>query len=224
MLQSAPPVIADAALASAASDANHAVAPGEVVVLIGTSYGSASLAASRPEASGHLPTEVSNTRLWFDNTPAPIVCARFGQAVAVAPFEVSSQPADYADAVRVSRAPARIPSPSASFPLYLGSFTLPAGAGSHSRSLIPAPFRKPLLCTVAIRFPIRHRWPYHEPAPASTSRGDRAAVPENRWGAREDRGHRLPRTVCWRRFGVGGGRPSRAGAIDRSFGAAARKC
>ena len=72
--------------ASAASYANQAVAPGEGVLLFGASYSPASLAASRPDASGHLPTEVSNARLWFDNTPASIVCARAGQTAAVVPF------------------------------------------------------------------------------------------------------------------------------------------
>lgn len=96
-------MIADAALASAASYANQAVAAGEVALLFGASYSPASLAASRPDASGHLPTEVSNARLWFDNTLAPIVCARAGQSAAVVPFEVGSQPADYAGAVRVAQ-------------------------------------------------------------------------------------------------------------------------
>ena len=157
-------MIADAALASAGSYANQAVASGEVVLLFGASYSPASLAASRPDASGHLPTAVSNTQLWFDNTPAPIVCARASQTAAVVPFEVSSEPADYAGRTS-SRGPAPIPSPIASFPLYPGFFTLPAVARAPFLDPSYSWFRRPLLSTVA--------FPYSPPAalsrpPAST--------------------------------------------------------
>jgi endo-1,4-beta-xylanase len=91
--QSAPPVLASATLANAASYASQAVAPGEVVVLFGATYGPAALAVSQPDESGHLPTEFSGTRLWFDNTPAPIVYTRVGQTAAVVPFEVANQTA-----------------------------------------------------------------------------------------------------------------------------------
>ena len=90
-LKSAPPVISDASLTNAASYATQAVAPGEVVVLFGATYGPASLAISQPDPSGRLPTAFSNTRVWFDSTPAPIVYTRIGQTAAVVPFAVAGQ-------------------------------------------------------------------------------------------------------------------------------------
>ena len=90
-LKSAPPVISDVSLTNAASYATQAVAPGEVVVLFGATYGPASLSMSQPDPSGRLPTAFSNTRVWFDNMPAPIVYARVGQTAAVVPFAVAGQ-------------------------------------------------------------------------------------------------------------------------------------
>jgi len=87
-LQASPPVIAGAALTSAASYANNAVAPGELVVLFGATFGPASLSLSQPDANGRIPTQFSDTRLLFDGAPAPILYARVGQTAAVVPFSV----------------------------------------------------------------------------------------------------------------------------------------
>ena len=92
-------------------------------------------------------------------------------------------------------------------PVARAPFSIPHTAGFAGHPCLPWRFVSLFAAGGAIT---------NSPRPRRLS-GDRAAVDE-RWGAREDRSHRLPRTVCWRRFVVGGGRPSRAGAIDGSFG------
>jgi endo-1,4-beta-xylanase len=78
VMQSAPPVISATGLVNAASYAGAPVAPGEIVVLFGASYGPAELAAS-------------GARLLFDGVPAPILYARVGQVGAVVPFETAGK-------------------------------------------------------------------------------------------------------------------------------------
>jgi len=90
-LQSSPPVISAAALTNAASYANGAVAPGEIVVLFGATFGPAALVFSQPDANGRIPSQVSGTRLLFDGVPAPILYTRVGQTAAVVPFSVDSK-------------------------------------------------------------------------------------------------------------------------------------
>lgn len=88
-LQTSPPVIADGALGSAASYVTDAVAPGELVVLYGATFGPASLAAAQPGEDGVIATKLSGTRLLFDGTPAPVLYSQVGQMSAVVPFEVA---------------------------------------------------------------------------------------------------------------------------------------
>jgi endo-1,4-beta-xylanase len=84
-----PPVISATALTNAASYANGAVAPGELMVLFGATFGPAVLALSQPDASGKLPSLFSDTRLLFDGVAAPILYTRVGQMAAAVPFSVA---------------------------------------------------------------------------------------------------------------------------------------
>jgi endo-1,4-beta-xylanase len=92
-LQTAPPVISSAGMTNAASYASAAVAPGEIVVLFGPTFGPASLAVSQADSSGKLPTQLSTARLLFDGVPAPLIYATVHQVSAVVPFAVAGKPA-----------------------------------------------------------------------------------------------------------------------------------
>lgn len=88
-LRQSPPVITAAGLANAASYASRAVAPGEIIVLFGPTYGPAALAVSTPGADGKLPTKLSDTRLLFDGMAAPLIYTVLGQVSAIVPFAVA---------------------------------------------------------------------------------------------------------------------------------------
>jgi endo-1,4-beta-xylanase len=77
-LQSAPPVISAAGFVNAAAYTGGAVAPGEIFVLFGATFGPADLATS-------------GVRILFDGVPAPLLYARVGQAAAVVPFELAGK-------------------------------------------------------------------------------------------------------------------------------------
>jgi|SRR5579872_29166 len=90
-LGTSPPVIAAAGLTSAASYANDAVAPGEIAVLFGATFGPASIAVAQADASGRLPVNVAGVRVLFDGIPAPLLYSRVGQVSAIVPFGVAGQ-------------------------------------------------------------------------------------------------------------------------------------
>jgi endo-1,4-beta-xylanase len=92
-LQTSPPVIAAAGLTNAASYANDAVSPGEIVVLFGATFGPASLIAAQADAGGRIPAQLSGARLLFSGVPAPILYASVGQASAIVPFSIAGSPA-----------------------------------------------------------------------------------------------------------------------------------
>lgn len=79
-LQNSPPVIKAAALTNAASYANNAVSPGEVIVLFGATFGPASLVVSQDQLAA--------TRLLFDGIAAPMLYSQVGQMSAVVPYAV----------------------------------------------------------------------------------------------------------------------------------------
>jgi uncharacterized protein (TIGR03437 family) len=82
VLETAPAVIDGSALANAASYATGAVAPGEIAVLFGASYGPPELATG---------STLSDVRLLFDGEPAQILYAQVGQVGAVAPFGIAGK-------------------------------------------------------------------------------------------------------------------------------------
>lgn len=90
-MQESAPVVKPEGLTSAASYAGGAVAPGEIVVLFGATFGPASLVYSQADASGMIPMVLSRTRLLFDGVPAPMIYARVGQIAAVVPFVLAGR-------------------------------------------------------------------------------------------------------------------------------------
>src|ERR1039458_2754833 len=90
-LQTSPPVISAAGLTNAASYANDALAPGEIAVLFGPTYGPASLAVAQADAIGKLPSQLSNTQVLFDGTAAPLLYAMAGQVSAIVPFGIAGK-------------------------------------------------------------------------------------------------------------------------------------
>jgi endo-1,4-beta-xylanase len=89
-LQTSPPVISGSAVTNAASYDKSAVAPGEIIVLFGATFGTASLSFSQLDASGRIPSQLSDARLLFDGVPAPIIYTRVGQTSAVVPFSIAN--------------------------------------------------------------------------------------------------------------------------------------
>jgi len=77
-MRTAPPVISAAGLVNAAGYTGGAVAPGEIVVLFGATYGPAEFATA-------------GVRVLFDGIPAPLIYARVGQVSAVVPFELAGK-------------------------------------------------------------------------------------------------------------------------------------
>jgi len=90
-LQNAPPTISANGLTNAASYANDAVSPGEIVTLFGANYGPISLTVAGVDADFKLPTTFSDTRLLFDNVPAPILYTQAGLISAIVPYSVSGK-------------------------------------------------------------------------------------------------------------------------------------
>jgi len=90
-LQSSPPAIPTNGLTNAASYANDAVSPGEIVTLFGANYGPASLAVAGVDANFKLPTQFSDTRLLFDGVPAPILYTQAGVMAAIVPYGIAGK-------------------------------------------------------------------------------------------------------------------------------------
>ena len=79
-------VPAVAAVANAASYAAGSIAPGEVVVIYGSSLGSATLTTKQLDASGLVSAALVGTRVLFDGTAAPLLYASANQVSAIAPY------------------------------------------------------------------------------------------------------------------------------------------
>jgi uncharacterized protein (TIGR03437 family) len=83
------PALSPGGVTNAASYANAAVSPGEVVVLFGTGLGPPALTPAPVDDSGFAATSVLTTRVLFDGIPAPLIYVRGNQVVAVVPYEVA---------------------------------------------------------------------------------------------------------------------------------------
>ena len=92
-LQTSRPVASAEGLVNAASYSGGAIAPGELVLLFGATYGPATLQISQMNNSGAVPAEWAQTRLLFDGAPAPVLYSRVGQVAAVVPFSIAGRPA-----------------------------------------------------------------------------------------------------------------------------------
>jgi len=78
-------------VANAANYFKDSVAPGENVVIFGTGIGPATLVQGTVSGNA-FPTTLGNTRVLFDNTPAPIIYASSGQTSVMVPYGVQGRP------------------------------------------------------------------------------------------------------------------------------------
>lgn len=90
-----PPVIPPvtvSTIANAASYAQGAVAPGEIIVVSGSGLGPAAQIVGTPDpATGLFATSVGGTRVLFDNVAAPIVNTSATQVTAIVPYEIDGK-------------------------------------------------------------------------------------------------------------------------------------
>ena len=82
-----PPSVS--AVVNAASFIQGAVAPGEVVTIVGSSLGPANPAGIQLDSSGSVATTIADTQVLFDGVPSPMIYASAGQVNAVVPFGVA---------------------------------------------------------------------------------------------------------------------------------------
>lgn len=92
-----PPVMAAGSplgftLVNAASQTVQAVAPGEVVSVLGLNLGPAGGVNEGPGGEGKLPSEAGGARLLFDGAPAPLLSVSQTEIRAVAPYEIEGRP------------------------------------------------------------------------------------------------------------------------------------
>ncbi len=87
----APPLPKLAAVTNAASFAVGPVAPGELITIFGSNIGPFTPAGLRLTSAGTVDTQLSETRVLFDGTPAPLVYVSQSQLSAIVPYEVFGQ-------------------------------------------------------------------------------------------------------------------------------------
>lgn len=80
-----------AAVVNAASFARGPVAPGQIVTVFGTNFGPPIPAGLRLNISGVVDTLLSDTRIFFDGVPAPMLYSSSGQLSAVVPYSVRNK-------------------------------------------------------------------------------------------------------------------------------------
>jgi len=76
-------------LVNAASNANGAIAPGEIVVLYGAGVGPSTLTQARLDVNGMYGTSLATTRVLFNGTPAPVLYTWSSQVSVIVPYNVS---------------------------------------------------------------------------------------------------------------------------------------
>ncbi len=83
--------ISPGGVVNAASLVSGAVAPGEVVSVFGAGLGPENGVDWRPDSYGRAGAFLADTRLFFDDTPAPLLYAQAGQISAVVPYTISGR-------------------------------------------------------------------------------------------------------------------------------------
>jgi uncharacterized protein (TIGR03437 family) len=81
------PVIAT--VTNAASYAQGAVAPGEIVTIFGSGIGPSTLVNMHITDSGTVDTSLGDTQVFFDGYPAPLIYSSATQVSAIVPYEVA---------------------------------------------------------------------------------------------------------------------------------------
>jgi uncharacterized protein (TIGR03437 family) len=89
VVASLPPVISSPTAVNAASFLPGSVAPGEIVTVFGSAIGPCFGTGPRLTRPGFLDSEVGNTRVLFDDVPAPLVYVSSSQVSAVVPYSVA---------------------------------------------------------------------------------------------------------------------------------------
>jgi uncharacterized protein (TIGR03437 family) len=79
----------DSPLVPAASRLPAAVAPGEIVRIVGRGIGPQNQAVAKVAAGGTWPTSIGGVQVTFNGVPAPLVTAQANQIVAITPFELN---------------------------------------------------------------------------------------------------------------------------------------
>jgi len=79
----------DSPLVPAASRPPSAVAPGEIVRIIGRGIGPQNQAGANLTAGGTMATSIGGVQVTFNGVPAPLVTAQANQIVAITPFELT---------------------------------------------------------------------------------------------------------------------------------------
>ncbi len=84
-----PPLVTS--VVNAAALQSGAVAPGELVTIVGSNLGPNQALGPLVGPSGFLSTVLANTQVFFDDNPAPLLYASSGQLAAVVPFAVAGR-------------------------------------------------------------------------------------------------------------------------------------
>lgn len=112
------------AVVNAASFAPGPVAPGEIVTIFGTGFGSSELAQAVYD-DGQLQTWAGDTKVCFDGVQSPMVYSLQGQISAIVPYSVSDSTSIEIEYLGTKTAPVNVPVASAA----PGIFTYSGGAG-----------------------------------------------------------------------------------------------
>lgn len=78
-------------LVNAASQTLQAVAPGEVISVLGSNLGPAGGVNVSPDGEGRLPSEAGGVRLLIDGVPAPLLAVSQTEIRAIAPYEIEGR-------------------------------------------------------------------------------------------------------------------------------------
>jgi uncharacterized protein (TIGR03437 family) len=100
--------MSDNGVVNAASFVPGPVAPGEIVTIFGTGFGTKDLALNSYD-SGRLPSFVGDTRVYFDGTPAPMIYSFNGQISAIVPYSVSGSTNVQVEYLGTKSAPVAVP-------------------------------------------------------------------------------------------------------------------
>ena len=90
-LRAAGPAVAATGIVNAASGLPGAVAPGEIISVTGTGFGTPQM-VSGEFTDGLLPTQLAETRLLVDGVAAPLLYVGANQLGAIVPYSVNGRP------------------------------------------------------------------------------------------------------------------------------------
>ncbi len=89
LLVDMPPQITASGVVNAASWVSGPVSPGEIVTLVGSGLGPATLTSFQLNEAGQVAITLAETQVLFDNIPAPLVYVQASQLSAIVPYAVA---------------------------------------------------------------------------------------------------------------------------------------